>query len=72
MRIVLANNLTELTECWVGSVIWAHPPDNGTLSINDRDDVRFSATPDDVLRVEPLVSILVPVIRSEIGRGIDV
>src|SRR5262249_5885613 len=73
MRMMLAENLSQRPQWARLAIIRTHPPrERAGRPIDDPDDARGPAADDDVVRMETFVAGVVPLVGSEIRRGVHV
>ena len=72
VRVVLPDDLSEFGKRGIGPVIRSHSPHDRSSPVDDRNDICLTAAPDDVVRMESLVSLVIPAIRPQIGSRVDV
>ena len=70
--VVLADDLAQFGQGRDVPVVGAHLPDNSAFSVDDADDVCLAAAPHNMVRMEPLVSLVKPPIRTDVRHGVEV
>src|SRR5262245_21734072 len=70
MGMMLAENLSERAQGARLPVVRSHPPDEGAGGpVDDGHDARVPAADDDVVRIEPAITSVVPLVGSKVcGR----
>src|SRR5262249_42891196 len=69
--MMLANNLTNRPQFLGFAEVRTQPPHNFAVSSDNRQKAGLAAADDHVVRSEPLISFVEPVIRADVGRRVD-
>ena len=72
MGVVLADDLAQFGQGRDVPVVGPHLPDNSAFSVDYADDVCLAAAPHNMVRMEPLVTLVKPSIRTDVRHGVDV
>src|SRR5690349_10413129 len=72
MRVMLADDLPDLLQLGRLAVIRAHPPHDGAVAPDDRENTCFAAADDDVRRRETRIALIEPSVRTDVRRRVDV
>src|SRR5262249_58677549 len=72
VRVVLPDDLANRLRRRRLAIVGTHPPDDAAVAADNRYETRLAAADEDVIRTEPLIAVVVPVVRADVRRGVDV
>ena len=73
MAMVLTDNLTDGAQFFTYSEVWTNLPNNlSSFFTDDCHDVCFARIPDDIIRMEAFISVIIPTVWTQYAHGVDV
>ena len=73
MAVMLTDNLADGTQFFAYGKVWTDLPYNFTCFFaDDSHNVCFTSIPDDVVRMEPFIALIIPFIWPQYAHGVDV